>query len=136
LEGGYMIPIEELDPEKLNKNFTKEEREAIVSSAKIISAFNDTIFIIGKRCSNGRTATTAIICAKETFRGQVVERLLKELPFDWKRNLTPNANGLDLIAALRRHWMAFLNGQSPNVAKNIEASFDELEKLFKVQTLN
>jgi hypothetical protein len=126
-----MIPIEELDPEKMNKDFTEEERERIKTAAALIFSFDDIMIFVGKRLPNERTATTAIIFAKETFRGQVAERLLKELPGDWRKNLTANAEGLTLIAALRQHWMAFLNGVSPSVTKNIEESFNKLEEIFR-----
>jgi hypothetical protein len=89
-----MIPIkfDENSHENLNKDFTEEERKSIVSAAKILSVISDDmIVILGKRMENRRTATTAIIYAKDTFKGQVAERLLNELPPDWKDYLTGGA---------------------------------------------
>ena len=82
--------MKELDPNNLNKDYTEEERKSIVEAANLLSKFDDFMIFSGKRMPNGRTATTAIIHGKDTFRGQVEERLLKELPENWKDDLTEN----------------------------------------------
>lgn len=80
--------MKELDPNNLNKDYTEEERKSIVEAANLLSKFDDFMIFAGKHMANGRTATTAIINGKNTFKGQVGERLLKELPENWKDDLT------------------------------------------------
>jgi len=91
---GYYI-FNENSYRKLNKDFKDEERKSIIEAAKILSTISDDLMIfVGKRMEDHRTATAAIIYAKETFRGQVAEQLLKELPIDWKDYLTGGAKDL------------------------------------------
>jgi hypothetical protein len=79
--------MKELDSNDLNKDYTEEERKSIVEAANLLSKFDDFMIFVGKYMPNRRTATTAILNAKNTFRGQVGKRLLKELPENWKKEV-------------------------------------------------
>jgi hypothetical protein len=80
--------MKELGPNDLNEDYTYEERKSIVEAANLLLRFDDFMVFAGKHKPNGRTATTAIIHGKNTFRGQVGDRLLKELPENWRDDLT------------------------------------------------